>query len=239
MDTFYFSHDYNARNDDKIKQVIRKHGMVGYGVYWSIVEDLYQNANAMRTDCDGIAYDLHVHSDIVKSILFDFNLFVHEGDMFGSMSIQKRLENRNERSIKARESALKRWGNASDANAMRTQCDRNAIKERKVKEIIIDTKVSNVRFLPPSIQEVDEYAKSEMLGSNTSVEKFHDYYTANGWKVGRNSMKDWRAAFRNWVKNEKQYEHGTHIKAVSKETGSRRKADWEALAKWGTDIDEI
>ena len=237
IDSFYFSHDYNARNDDKIKQLIRRHGMEGYGVYWAIVEDLYQNANAMRTDCDGIAYDLHVHSDLVRSVLFDFNLFIHDGDMFGSLSIQKRIDERNERSVKARQSANKRWGKPDDAIAMRMQCEGNAIKERKGKEIITDNKLSVKRFTPPTRDDVDAYAKSEMIGSETSVDKFHDYYTANGWKVGRNAMKDWKAAFRNWIKNEKQYEHGTHQQTSDKSAGSRRRADWEALQEWGRDID--
>jgi len=239
IDSFYFSHDYNARNDDKIKQLIRRHGMEGYGVYWSIVEDLYQNANAMRSDCDGIAYDLHVHSDVVRSVLFDFNLFIHDGDMFGSLSIQKRIDERNERSVKARQSANKRWGKPDDANAMRSQCEGNAIKERKGKEIITDNKLSVKRFTPPTREDVDGYAKSEMIGSETSVDKFHDYYTANGWKVGRNAMKDWKAAFRNWVKNEKQYQqNGTHQQATDKAPASRRRADWDALAEWGKDIDQ-
>ena len=146
MDTLFFSHDYNARSDDKIKRLIRKHGMIGYGVFWAIVEDLYQNANAMRTDCDGIAYDLRVQSDLVQSVLFDFDLFIHEGDIFGSISIQKRLEQRLEKSIKASKSAHKRWDNA---NALRPHSDRNAIKESKVKDIKVkdikvkDNKVNN------------------------------------------------------------------------------------------------
>jgi hypothetical protein len=48
------------------------------------------------------------------------------------MSIEKRLNERKDKSIKASESANKRWKNA---NALRPQCDRNAIKERKGKEI--------------------------------------------------------------------------------------------------------
>jgi hypothetical protein len=131
MDTFYFSHDYTARSDDKIKQLIRRHGMTGYGIYWAIVEDLYQNANALRIDCDGIAYDLRADCDMVKSIIFDFNLFVHDNEMFGSISIQKRIDKRKEKSAKARESAQYRWGNA---NALQSQSEGNAIKEIKVKE---------------------------------------------------------------------------------------------------------
>jgi hypothetical protein len=130
-DTFYFSHDYNARNDEKIKRLIRKHGMVGYGIFWSIVEDLYNNANALRLDYEGIAYDLRSDSDTVYSVINDFDLFVFDVNSFGSLSVQKRLDERNDKSIKARESANKRWNNA---NALQTQSDSNAIKERKGNE---------------------------------------------------------------------------------------------------------
>jgi len=131
-DTFYFSHDYNARNDEKIKRLIRKHGMQGYGVFWSIVEDLYNNANALRMDYEGIAYDLRSDSDLVASVVNDFDLFIFNGDYFGSNSVQERLEQRNDKSAKARKSASYRWENA---NAMQTQSDSNAKKERKGKEI--------------------------------------------------------------------------------------------------------
>ena len=131
-DTFYFSHDYNARNDEKIKRLIRKHGMQGYGVFWSIVEDLYNNANALRMDYEGIAYDLRSDSDLVASVVNDFDLFIFNGDYFGSNSVQERLEQRNDKSAKARKSASYRWENA---NAIQTQSDSNAKKERKGKEI--------------------------------------------------------------------------------------------------------
>lgn len=107
--------------------------MNGYGVFWSIIEDLYNNANALQTDYEGIAYDLRMDEDVIKSIINDFDLFVIDGAEFGSMSVQRRLDERAEKSARARDSANKRWGN--DANAMRPQSEGNAIKERKVKEI--------------------------------------------------------------------------------------------------------
>jgi hypothetical protein len=142
-DTFYFSHDYNARSDDKIKPILRKFGMLGYGIFWSIIEDLYNNANALRTDYESIAFDLHSEANIIKSIINDFDLFVVKDCFFGSLSVQKRLEERNSKSLKAKESAFKRWN--KDANALPTHserieigCDSNAIKERKGKEIKIN-----------------------------------------------------------------------------------------------------
>ena len=146
-ETFYFSHDYNARTDEKIKKLIKKHGMTGYGIYWSIVEDLYNNENSMRTDYDSIAYDLRSENEVIKSIINDFGLFSIEDDFFGSESIERRLDERSERSEKARQKAFKRWRMdvnddakvlTSDAAALKndtTVTKTDAGKERKVKDI--------------------------------------------------------------------------------------------------------
>lgn len=138
-DAFYFSHDYNTRSDEKIKKLIRKHGMLGYGIWWAIIEDLYNNANALRTDYEGIAYELRVDETVVKSIINDFDLFIIEDGIFGSISVSNRIDERNKKSVKARESAYKRWernANASklNANALNGECERNAIKDSIVKK---------------------------------------------------------------------------------------------------------
>jgi uncharacterized protein YdaU (DUF1376 family) len=137
--TFYFSHDYTARSDEKIKLLIMEHGMLGYGIYWAIIEDLYQNANALQTHYKRIAFELRADEKVVKSIVNDFDLFVFDGETFGSLSIQRRIDDRNSKSTKARESALYRWDKMrtqceQNANALRTECESNAIKERKGKE---------------------------------------------------------------------------------------------------------
>jgi hypothetical protein len=249
MDTFYFSHDYTARSDDKIKQLIRRHGMTGYGIYWAIVEDLYQNANALRIDCDGIAYDLRADCEMVRSVLFDFELFVHDGEKFGSHSVQRRLDQRNEKSKKARESASYRWNNA---NALQTKSDRNAIKESKVKEIKIKeskeentdvsppapVRVKREVFRPPTLGEVKNHATETMSGSRDAPEAFHDYYTSNGWKVGRNPMKDWKAAYKNWIKREK---NGTYQQPISGQQfagQTKPESEFERWKNLGTDLDK-
>jgi hypothetical protein len=131
-ETYYFSHDYNARSDVKIKRLIAKHGLLGYGIYWAIIEDLYQNANALPMDCESIAFDLRTDEITVESIIQDFGLFVIDGNEFGSISVERRLEERAKKSNKARESAILRW--QKYANAMRTHSDSNAIKESKGKD---------------------------------------------------------------------------------------------------------
>ena len=69
------------------------------------------------------------------------------------------------------------------------------------------TKVRGARFKPPTLGEVEEYAKEYAQQKGLSpagfdAERFIDYYTANGWKVGRNAMKDWKATVRDWVRRD-------------------------------------
>jgi len=156
-DTFWFPHDYNARNDVKIKNLIRKLGFEGYGIFWSIVEELYNNNNAMPNYYDAIAYDLRTDVEKVRSIIEDFDLFVVHNGYFGSTSIERRINERLAKSKKAQISANRRWeqcernANASkshcesDANASKSHCesDANAMLERK-KERKKDTQTPTV-----------------------------------------------------------------------------------------------
>lgn len=52
------------------------------------------------------------------------------------------------------------------------------------------------RFTPPTLAEVTAYCRERQNAVDPQL--FIDYYTANGWKVGKNSMKDWKAAVRTW-----------------------------------------
>lgn len=52
------------------------------------------------------------------------------------------------------------------------------------------------RFVPPTIEEVKAYCQERNNG--VDAERFVDYYTSNGWLVGKNKMKDWKAAVRTW-----------------------------------------
>ena len=56
------------------------------------------------------------------------------------------------------------------------------------------------RFTAPTLEEVKEYCAERK--NNVDPERFINYYTANGWKVGKNPMKDWKAAVRSWERND-------------------------------------
>jgi hypothetical protein len=107
--TYYFPHDYNTRNDKKIKRLIRKYGMQGYGIFWCLIEDLYNNNNELDIDYEGFASDLRCTPEIIQSVINDFGIFTVNDDTFSSKSVERRINERIERSVKARESAFKRY----------------------------------------------------------------------------------------------------------------------------------
>lgn len=56
------------------------------------------------------------------------------------------------------------------------------------------------RFTPPSVDEVGAYCRER--GNGVDPNAFVDFYASKGWMVGKNKMKDWRAAVRNWERKE-------------------------------------
>ena len=133
-ETFYFSHDFGARNDEKIIKMLSKDGWTAYGLFWAIIEKLYEAEGYLTKDYDSIAFDLRTDSDSIKRIIESYSLFKINGDKFHSKSVLQRLDKRAEKSNKAKQSAEYRWNKPNNANALPTQSDSNAIKESKGKE---------------------------------------------------------------------------------------------------------
>ena len=59
---------------------------------------------------------------------------------------------------------------------------------------------SRKRFTPPSVDEVEAYCRER--GNAVDAQRFVDFYASKGWKVGSSGMKDWRAAIRNWERQD-------------------------------------
>ena len=75
------------------------------------------------------------------------------------------------------------------------------VKENDKKK---DTNVSKEkRFAPPTPENVREYCR-EMGYTHVDADRFVDFYSAKGWMVGKNHMKDWKAATRNWERSQRQ-----------------------------------
>lgn len=69
-------------------------------------------------------------------------------------------------------------------------------KELEKEKEINKEKEKTKRFSKPTIEQIQEYCKER--GNNINAQYFYNYYESNGWCVGKNKMKDWKATIRNW-----------------------------------------
>ena len=109
------------------------------------------------------------------------------------IDIEKDIDIDIERDIEKIESAERKNTNGTKSG----QCPTTTTTNRK-------------RFTPPTLQEVQDYCNER--GNGVNAENFIDYYTANGWRVGKNPMKDWKACVRTWERTEYNRKSGTESK---------------------------
>lgn len=84
----------------------------------------------------------------------------------------------------------------------------------------------------PTLDEVISYCQERNNGVDAN--KWFDYYTANGWKVGRNPMKDWKATVRTWERNESKPQNKEPVFLI--ERGKFYIDDDEKYCKGYTDL---
>ncbi|HHW80765.1 MAG TPA: DUF4373 domain-containing protein [Bacteroidales bacterium] len=180
-DTYYFSHDYNSRNDIKIQALLVEHGSAGYGVYWVIVEILHEEkARKLKLDdltFVAIARQASTSVEQVKAIVeccLKYELFVEDEGCFFSKrvlgNIDKRIDISEKRAKAGRISAKKRKKTTS-AKDNATSVEQNPTKESKVKESkvnsIVDTNVSTSDAAHPTQEKIDYRAIINFFNEET------------------------------------------------------------------------
>lgn len=63
-------------------------------------------------------------------------------------------------------------------------------------------KKKSKRFIKPTVEHIEEYMNSRQQRHNFTADKFFNYYESKGWMIGKNKMKDWKAAIRTWEGND-------------------------------------
>jgi uncharacterized protein YdaU (DUF1376 family) len=206
----YFSHDYNSRIDRKMVNLQMKHGMTGVGIYWCLVEIAYENNGMIPSgDCERIAFELRTEYERIKSVLEDFELFYQSNGFYRSESIDRRLQEREEKSASARKSINARWGKPKDqqvdTNVLRTNDKRNTIKEKesKVKEKKEDNKIGFKHNVKLTQKEYDTFLKDHGEPAiKWMIEKLSAYKEAKG-----KTYKSDAGAIRSWVIEEWEKKH--------------------------------
>ena len=84
--------------------------------------------------------------------------------------------------------------------------------------------VRAARFTPPTVDEVRDYCRER--GNAVDAERFVDFYAAKGWMVGKNRMKDWKAAVRTWEKEDGDGKRRSQPRGVDREEAQRSDSKW-------------
>jgi len=218
-ETFFFPHDYNARNDRKLVKLAYRHGMAGIGVYWCIVEKLYEEAGFLPLDLESIAYELRTDVELVKSVIHDFELFQFDDEKFWSETAIERLKVRMEKSEKARNSVLSRWSKYErNTDVLQPNNGRNTrkgkestVKNRKEKELSAEVDFEKIvedyhTLCPdlPRITKLTDLRKSHLRAriKDQGPEKLNDVFRIAGASDFLSGRKNgnWKANL-DWILN--------------------------------------
>lgn len=87
----------------------------------------------------------------------------------------------------------------SDKSTPEIELEKDIEIEKEIHSSAKSTTTKRKRFEKPTLSQITQYCLER--NNNVNAEQFYDYYESNGWKVGKNSMKDWKACVRTWERN--------------------------------------
>lgn len=152
-----------------------------------------------RTDIETVRAAVKVFRELgLMEILDDGALFMKEVQgMIGSASASEGAL----RVARHRERKRLQQTNTPVTPALQSVTRDKEIKSKEIKSNR-DKDKNTKRFTPPSVEEVSEYIFAQ--GYMVDAEEFVDFYTSKDWMVGKNKMKDWKAAVRTWERSRKE-----------------------------------
>ena len=186
-----------------------------HGVYCLLLFHYWQKGRL-----PGVAQCMHVahaYTDATRTnveyVLKEF--FIEKDGVFHQKRLDKELKKHKEITDiyrkRAKKAANARWNASSNASSIPQVMLEDAQSQSHIKNKNINNKniknkniknknIKNKGFVPPTLEEVKAYCLERK--NNVDAQKWFDHYTSNGWKVGKNSMKDWQAAIRTWERSE-------------------------------------
>lgn len=139
--TFYFSHDYNARNDEKILELRSEFGAEGYGIFWMLVETMAENENSgiKASLLGGLSLGFGVVKDrlnLVISKCLELKLFYEEDGYYFSNRLLSHKDYRKTLSENGKKGADLRWAGDRGGNSEAI----GPLMQSKVKESKVNKK---------------------------------------------------------------------------------------------------
>ena len=201
-EAYYFSHDSNARNDEKILMLRAEHGLEGYGAYWILIEMMFESADTSlcHDKIKGIAYSNNIDITVLQQIIdtaIAEGLFDSDGVKFWSESLRRRKDiyrqSKQQKSDAGKKGMAKRWGNSSTVitkdNTVITKDNKG--KESKGKE----SKIQYAEFVSLTETEYNKLLQEHgEFNTKRMIKTLDNYKGANG----KTYKSDYRAIL-SWV----------------------------------------
>ena len=218
----YFPFDVDTFSDIKIRKLIKYQGGKAVAIYASLLCLIYKSGYYMRWDeelpfiiSEMTGFEEAYISEVIKSCLalglFSKELYCSAG-ILTSAGLQERYNSINKmigRKCEICEYSLISSGVSSQEMGVSSQemggffpeNATNKIKEKetkrnKEKSPNGDKKKTASQFSPPSVEDVKAYVLEK--GYSVDAVQFVNFYESKGWMVGKNKMKNWRAAVATW-----------------------------------------
>lgn len=106
-----------------------------------------------------------------------------------------------------------------DTNETQTRHKQDTKKTENTQEIVENIPKQKT-FVPPTVEQVEQYCIER--NNTVDAQKFVDFYESKGWYVGKNKMKDWKAAVRTWENTEKKKNQNRQSNSRSDINASRQ-----------------
>lgn len=213
----WFKHNSNANMDAKLQEILLDYGLEGYGLYWYCVELIAGNVDQenltfeLEHDCRIIARNTGSTVQRVQEMMTKFielGLFEDSGGIVTCLKLAKVADDYTAKLVRKKIDETPELPDVGESptNSEKVPLDKIRIDKNRLDKNISKTpkKSSPKKFIKPDLESIEEYFRErDHFNPKAIAEKFLNHYESNGWKVGKNPMKDWKAAVRTWMGNEK------------------------------------
>jgi hypothetical protein len=195
-DTFYFPHDYNARNDVKNLFLRQQLGMEGYGIFWFLIESLADSGGELPMKIIPVlSMQMQVPDVKVLAVIKNFELFQVDDENFFSSRLNVHLQMRKTLSEKGKLGVKIREANRMALCPPSSNPSSKERKKRKGKE--------SLQGLPPMLFDVRNYFEENGY-YESAADRFFSFYENLAWNDSNgNKVKNWKNKANSvWFKEE-------------------------------------
>lgn len=164
-------------------------------------------ASIFRRDVKTVRMALNIFRQFGMIEIVDNVITIPNWDKHQSLNAYEKKKERDrlyqaDRRAKQLAIAKKSSDTSSDTSSYVVVTEEDIDKDKEEDKDNRECKRTRTRFIPPTVEDVRAYCIERNNGID--AEHFVDYYTSNGWIVGKVKMKDWKATVRNWEKRESE-----------------------------------